>query len=110
MRGTDEPPLSRGPADPPTAAGLAAAIARALGSAAHHQALRGARDTIGSGRGRLRLIVEMHPTLWAASGTSRAELESLLAELELRPDPLTGQRDALGEYGIVTLEPVVGGS
>lgn len=73
-------------------------------------ALRGARDTIGSGRGRLRLIVEMHPTLWAASGTSRAELESLLAELELRPVPLTGQRDALGEYGIVALEPVAGGS
>ena len=48
----------------------------------------------------------MHPHLWAASNTSREEMETLLAELGLHPAPLTGQADPLGDYGLVSLEPV----
>jgi len=66
-------------------------------------ALRGARATIGSSRGRIGLVVELHPGVWQLSGTSRADLERLLAELDLEPVGLTGQHDPLGEYGIVLL-------
>ena len=65
-------------------------------------ALRGGRATLEKRPG---LIVEMHPSLWAASNTSREEMEALLAELGLHPAALTGQSDALGEYGLVSLEP-----
>jgi hypothetical protein len=68
------------------------------------EALGGARATIRAGRGRLGLLVEMHPRLWEVSGTSREELEALLHELGLRPVGLTRQRDPLGEYGMVRLE------
>lgn len=71
-------------------------------------ALRGARETLRARRGGLGLVVEMHPTLWAASGTSRAGMESLLRELAMRPVPLTGQQDPFAEYGIVALEPAPG--
>lgn len=71
-------------------------------------ALRGARATTESLCGRVGIVVEMHPSLWAASGTSRSEMESLLADLRLRPVPLTGQEDPLEEYGIVALEPAAG--
>ncbi|MBV9958417.1 MAG: FkbM family methyltransferase [Acidobacteria bacterium] len=67
-------------------------------------ALEGARETIRKGRGRLGLIVEMHPTLWEMAGTSREKIETLLAELSLRPTGLTGQADPLADYGIVHLE------
>lgn len=67
-------------------------------------ALSGARETIRKGRGRLGLIVEMHPNLWEAAGASRGMLETLLGELTLKPTPLTGQSDPLDEYGIVLLE------
>lgn len=71
-------------------------------------ALAGARDTILAQHGAVGLVVELHPNVWEASGTSRARLESLLTELSLRPVPLTGQKDPLGEYGIVALEPAMG--
>ncbi len=71
-------------------------------------ALRGARETLRARPGSLGLVVEMHPSLWAASGTSRAAIESLLRELSLRPVPLTGQKDPFAEYGIVALEPTPG--
>lgn len=67
-------------------------------------ALEGARRTLAGGRGRLRVVVEMHPDVWGTAGTTRAGAESLLAELGLRAVPLTGQRDPLGEHGIVFLE------
>ena len=67
-------------------------------------ALEGARETILKGRGRLGLIVEMHPTLWAMAGTSREKIETLFAELELRPVGLTGQADPVADYGIVHLK------
>ncbi|MFI5208714.1 MAG: FkbM family methyltransferase, partial [Gemmatimonadales bacterium] len=67
-------------------------------------ALEGARDVIRAGRGRLGLVVEMHPSLWEISGTSRGALERLLDELGLHPVALTGQRDPLADYGIVRLD------
>ena len=69
-------------------------------------ALRGARETIQARRGRLGLVVETHPALWEMSGTSRQDFERLLVELGLRPEPLTGQVDPLGDRGIVRLEVV----
>jgi len=51
------------------------------------------------------LVVEMHPSLWAASNTFREEMATLLADLNLHPATLTGQADAFGDYGLVSLEP-----
>jgi FkbM family methyltransferase len=67
-------------------------------------ALRGARETIRAGRGRLGIVLEMHPALWEMSGSSRSDVERLLAELGLVPVALAGQIDPLGEKGIVRLE------
>jgi FkbM family methyltransferase len=66
-------------------------------------ALRGARRLIETNRRDLTIVVEMHPNCWLQSGTSRQELEQLLAELKLKALPLTGQKDPLDEYGIVQL-------
>jgi FkbM family methyltransferase len=66
-------------------------------------ALRGARATIDAHRGRLGLIVEMHPAHWLASGGSREMMADVLRSLALTPVPLTGQSDPLGDYGIVRL-------
>ena len=65
-------------------------------------ALRGARGTLLAGD--CGLVVEMHPHLWASAGTSRAQLESLLAELRLVPYGLQGQRDPLAVPGVVALK------
>jgi FkbM family methyltransferase len=67
-------------------------------------ALRGARKTIEAGRPTMNIVVEMHPAVWAQSEASREEAQRLLAELKLRPVPLTGQSDALTDYGIVHLK------
>jgi FkbM family methyltransferase len=69
-------------------------------------ALAGARRTIASRGTKLGLIVEMHPSLWPLSGTSRRELEALFAELHVVPRGLTGQRDPLQESGVVALEHI----
>lgn len=68
-------------------------------------ALEGARALVKGRRAALNLVVEMHPDVWDSAGTTRAGAESLLEELGLRAVPLTGQRDPLGEHGIVHLEP-----
>lgn len=67
-------------------------------------ALEGARETIRGGRGRLGLLVEMHPDLWAVSGGSRERMAELLASLELRAVPLQGSADALADQRVVRLE------
>jgi FkbM family methyltransferase len=69
-------------------------------------ALSGAREVIARGRGKLRIIAEMHPNVWQSADTDRVRGESLLRELALRPVPLTGQADPLGDYGTVELVPV----
>jgi FkbM family methyltransferase len=66
-------------------------------------ALKGARRLISARRNQLGIVVEMHPQFWAAAGMSRADAESVLNELGMRPIPLTGQTDPLGEYGLVHL-------
>lgn len=66
-------------------------------------ALRGAAEVIRQRRGALQLVVEMHPGAWADSGESPESARALLDELGLDAVPLTGQRDALREYGIVHL-------
>lgn len=66
-------------------------------------ALSGARELIQSCSGRLGMIVEMHPNVWDSANTTRAKAEALLADLGLRAEPLMGQTDPLGEYGLVHL-------
>jgi FkbM family methyltransferase len=68
------------------------------------RALRGAIETVRRGRARLGIVVELHPKLWATSGTSRREIEELVRALALHPVPLSGQRDCFGEHGQVALE------
>lgn len=68
------------------------------------EALAGGREVIREGRGRLELIVELHPHLWEVAGTSLQRLKDVLADLGMRAVPLTGQQDPLAEYGIVRLE------
>ena len=66
-------------------------------------ALAGARELIRRRQGEMGIIVEMHPDVWDSAATTRARAESLLAELGLRAVPLMGQRDPLGDYGLVHL-------
>jgi FkbM family methyltransferase len=66
-------------------------------------ALAGARALIERRRGKLGIIVEMHPDVWASANTTRARAEALLADLKLSALPLTGQADPLGDYGLVHL-------
>jgi FkbM family methyltransferase len=69
------------------------------------QALLGARRLIMGGLPGGGIVVEMHPEAWADADTSRDEVEDLLRELGLVARPLMGQRDPLGEHGVVRLEP-----
>jgi FkbM family methyltransferase len=69
-------------------------------------ALAGARQLIRSRGASLGIIVEMHPDDWHLAGMTRADVEAQLAAMGLRPVPLTGQRDPLGQHGMVFLAPV----
>ncbi len=66
-------------------------------------ALKGAKGLLRRGRGRLEIIVEMHPDIWNSAATSRSDVEAFLGEFHLRAEPLTGQKDPLSDYGIVHL-------
>lgn len=66
-------------------------------------ALEGARKLIERRGAGLNIVVEMHPDVWASANTSRERAESILSSLGRRPVPLSGQRDPLGEYGLVYL-------
>jgi FkbM family methyltransferase len=66
--------------------------------------LEGTRNLLEKRRNALHLIVEIHPSLWPAANTDRGRVEALLDELKLEPKSLTGQRDPLGEYGLVYLQ------
>jgi FkbM family methyltransferase len=66
-------------------------------------ALSGARDLIQSLRGQLGIVVEMHPSVWSSANTTRERAEALLVDLGLSAQPLMGQTDPLGEYGLVHL-------
>ena len=67
-------------------------------------ALAGARRLVRERGAALHLVVEMHPNVWDTAGATRDTAAALLDELGLRPVPLTGQRDPLGEHGLVYLE------
>ena len=67
-------------------------------------ALRGARHTLTNSK--VRLVVEMHPFLWASAGASREHFIGLLEELHLRPLALSGQKDLWAENGQVLLERI----
>jgi FkbM family methyltransferase len=66
-------------------------------------ALSGARELIQKSCGQLGIVVEMHPDVWDSANTTRSRAETLLADLGLRAEPLMGQTDPLGEYGLVHL-------
>jgi FkbM family methyltransferase len=55
--------------------------------------LRGARDTIASGRGRLSLFMEIHPAIWPKMDCSRELLEEELTVQGLRAESLTPRDD-----------------
>jgi FkbM family methyltransferase len=65
--------------------------------------LAGARDIIGNRRKPPNVILEMHPNAWAWANATRAQAESLIAELGLRAIPLTGQTDPFHDHGLVRL-------
>lgn len=68
--------------------------------------LAGAVETIRA-RGRsLSIVMEIHPTLWPMTGWTSSSAEALFQSLARRPVPLVGQRDPLGDYGSIELEPV----
>ena len=66
-------------------------------------ALSGARDLIQRRRGKLGIVVEMHPNVWNSANTTRERAENLIAEMGLKAVPLMGQTDPLGDYGLVHL-------
>ena len=51
----------------------------------------------------LNQIIELHPDAWPWSGHTRGDLERLLDSAGLVAQPLSGQRDPLGEHGQVVL-------
>ena len=62
--------------------------------------LRGARRTIAARGAGLALFVELHPTVWAATDTSRAEVEAELRAQRLAIEPLDGAGDPWSTEGI----------
>ena len=69
-------------------------------------ALSGAKKLIAERKGQLGLVVEMHPDLWPELSGIGASAASILEQLGLRPEPLTGQKDPFAERGVVHLVSV----
>ncbi len=67
-------------------------------------ALRGASRTISSRGPALRMVVEMHPTLWELAGETAESFRSTLVDLNLEVLPLTGQDDPFAVNGVVQLK------
>ena len=65
--------------------------------------LMGAKQVIQSGRGRLRMVLEVHPQLWP-QGFGIPEFESTLAELGLRARALNKGGPLYKPDGHVVLE------
>lgn len=64
---------------------------------------------LGAARGLVRntaaeFIVELHPEMWGAAGTSRQEAVELFESLGVSAEPLSGQQAPLDDYGIVWLK------
>jgi FkbM family methyltransferase len=71
-----------------------------------HAVLRGAREIIRNGRGKLRIVLEVHPQLWPLQGIDERSFDALLEELGLRAVPLLANRPRYEPDGHVTLEYV----
>ncbi|MEO6212385.1 MAG: FkbM family methyltransferase [Vicinamibacterales bacterium] len=67
--------------------------------------LAGGRRTIARLRGRLNIVVELHPDAWDVAGWSRDSAQGLLDELGLHAVSLTGGGDPLASYGHALLRP-----
>ena len=67
-------------------------------------ALSGGRQTL-TASPRPGVVVEMHPSVWQLSGTTRAAAEALFQDLGVTPVPLSGQADPLAAHGLVYLAP-----
>jgi FkbM family methyltransferase len=68
--------------------------------------LRGARRTIARQKGRLRIVLEVHPQLWPMHGVDATGFDTLLAELGLRARPLIADEPLYTPDGHVLLEYV----
>jgi FkbM family methyltransferase len=68
--------------------------------------LMGARNVIEAGRGRLRIVLEVHPQLWPLQGFGVPEFEATLAELGLRARALRQGGPLYEPDGHVALEYV----
>jgi FkbM family methyltransferase len=66
--------------------------------------LMGAKKVIEAGRGRLRMVLEVHPQLWPLQGFGVPEFESTLTELGLRARPLRQGGPLYEPDGHVSLE------
>ena len=58
--------------------------------------LEGAREVIHAGRGRLKIIAEMHPQLWPECGIQPREVDERLAALRLQARALTPNDSLFG--------------
>ena len=68
--------------------------------------LKGARNIIKSGRGRLRIVAEMHPQIWPELGINENMAMSILDELNLRCRPLEADGKLFEPDGHVLMECV----
>lgn len=66
-------------------------------------ALKGAVRTLESQRGKLGIIVEMHPEIWEQTQTGPEEMAAWLDSMQLEAEALHGQFDPLREEGLVHL-------
>jgi FkbM family methyltransferase len=64
------------------------------------EALRGARRTIARAGGRLSLFMELHPSIWAQTGVTRADVEAELREQGLTLERIDGSGDPWAIEGI----------
>jgi FkbM family methyltransferase len=70
--------------------------------------LRGARRTIARCGASLALFVELHPTLWSATGISRADIERELDAQHLAIEPVAGVADPWSTEGIAVRVRYIG--
>lgn len=68
--------------------------------------LEGAREVIHAGRGRLKIIAEMHPQLWPEYGIQPREVDERLAALSLQAQGLTPNDSRLAPDSHMILEPL----
>lgn len=68
------------------------------------EVLLGAKETIAAGRGKLRIVLEVHPQLWNLQSLSPGRFDEILAGLGLRAIPLVPNAPKYEPDGHVALE------